>query len=202
MPPADSSARNSRRAASGFKLALFRAVARLPSAIDITFRPTAAWDAIRAANPHWTNSLLRHALPLALLPAIAWPIGQSASGWMAVVTFTTTLLFSLTSVLLLAAGAYVLAGFFEAARDWDRSVAVAAYASTPVLASWFLLLFPLFAVIPVVALLHGFALCYLGVQQVLECRESEAALLVAAAWVFSALGSLILGGLCSAAGVI
>ena len=80
--------------------------------------------------------------------------------------------------------------------------AVAAYASTPVLLSWFLLLYPPFIVLPIVGLLHCFALCYLGVQQVLECRESEAALFVAAAWVFSGIGGMLLGGLCSAAGLL
>ena len=88
------------------------------------------------------------------------------------------------------------------ARSWDRSLAVAAYASTPFFLGWSLLLYPPLAVLAVVGLLHSFALCYLGVQRVLGCRESEAALLVAAAWVFSVAGGMLLGGLCSAAGVI
>jgi hypothetical protein len=144
---------------------------------------------VREARPGWGASLAVQVLPFSLLCAVAWPRAS-------------TVLLSLAAVLMLALGFFVLAPWFGLQRSWDRSVAVAAYASTPVLISWFLLLFPLFAVIPVVALLHCFALCYLGVQEVLECRESEAALLVAAAWVFSAFGSMILGGLCSAAGVI
>lgn len=144
---------------------------------------------MREARPGWGASLGVQVLPFALLCAVAWPRAS-------------TVLLSLAAVLMLGLGFFVLAPWFGLQRSWDRSVAVAAYASTPVLVSWFLLLFPLFAVIPVVALLHCFALCYLGVQQVLDCRESEAALLVAAAWVFSGFGSMILGGLCSAAGVI
>ena len=108
----------------------------------------------------------------------------------------------LAAVTILALALFVLAPWFEAARSWDRAMAVACYASTPVLLSWFLLLFPPFAVLPIVALLHCFALCYLGVQQLLECRESEAAMFVAAAWVLSGIGGMLLGGLCSAAGLI
>jgi hypothetical protein len=128
-------------------------------------------------------------LPLALLCALPWPSAQ-------------TVLLAIAAVLVLALGFFALAPWFDVRRSWDRSMAVAAYASTPVLVSWFLLVFPPFAIVPVIALLHSFALSYLGVQQVLDCRESEAALLVAAAWVFSGFGSLLLGGLCSAAGLV
>ena len=103
---------------------------------------------------------------------------------------------------MLRLGFFALAPVFGVARSWDRSVAVAAYASTPVLLSWFLLLYPLLMILPIVALLHCFALCYLGVQQVLDCRESEAAMFVAAAWVFSAVSSMLVGGLFSAAGLL
>jgi hypothetical protein len=113
-----------------------------------------------------------------------------------------TIVVLLAAVTILALALFVLAPWFEAARSWDRAMAVACYASTPVLLSWFLLLFPPFAVLPIVALLHCFALCYLGVQQLLDCRESEAAMFVAGAWVFSAVAGMLLGGLCSAAGLI
>jgi len=144
---------------------------------------------VRAARPTWAVSLAVQVLPFALLCAVAWPR-------------VSTLVVALAAVALLGLGFFLLAPGFGVARSWDRSAAVAAYASTPVLLSWFLLLYPPFAVLPIVALLHCFALCYLGVQQVLECRESEAALSVAGAWVFSAIGSMLLGGLCSAVGLI
>jgi hypothetical protein len=103
---------------------------------------------------------------------------------------------------MLGLGFFLLAPVFGVARSWDRSIALASYASTPVLLSWFLLLYPPLAVLPIAALLHCFALCYLGVQQLLECRESEAAMFVAAAWVFSIVGGMLLGGLSSAAGLL
>jgi hypothetical protein len=160
----------------------------LPS-LRIIYRPTAAWQAVRTARPSWLASLGVQVLPFALLCALAWPR-------------VSTVLVSLAAVTTLGLGFFLLAPWFGVARSWDRSVAIAAYASTPVLLAWFLLLFPPFIVLPTVALLHCFALCYLGVQHVLECRESEAALFVAAAWIFSAVGSMLLGGLCSAAGLL
>jgi len=144
---------------------------------------------VRAAPPRWPVSLAVQVLPFALLCVLAWPA-------------VSTVLISLAAVMTLGLGFFVLAPVFGVARSWDRSLAVAAYASTPVLLSWFLLLYPLLMILPIVALLHCFALCYLGVQHVLECKESEAALFVAAAWIFSAVGSMLLGGLCSAAGLI
>lgn len=144
---------------------------------------------MRAARPGWAASLGVQVLPFALLCALAWPgVG--------------TVLISLGAVLTLGLGFFLLAPWFDVARSWDRSLAVAAYASTPVLLSWSLLLYPPLMILPIVALLHCFALCYLGVQHVLECRESEAALFVAAAWIFSAVGSMLLGGLSSAAGLL
>jgi hypothetical protein len=160
----------------------------LPS-LGIIYRPTRTWQAVRAARPHWAGSLAVQVVPFALLCALAWPR-------------VSTVILSVVAVAVLALGFFALSGVFGLARSWDRCVAVAAYASTPVLLSWGLLVFPAFAVIPVVALLHSFALCYLGVQQVLECRESEAAMFVAGAWVFSAIGGMLLGGLCSAAGLL
>jgi hypothetical protein len=160
----------------------------LPS-LSIIYRPTHAWQAVRAARPTWRASLAIQALPFALLCAIPWPA-------------VSTVVLALVCVVMLALGFFVLAPWFDVPRSWDGSMAVAAYASTPVLASWFLLVFPVFAVLPVVALLHCFSLCYLGVQQVLGCRESEAAMLVAAAWVLSGFASMLVGGLCSAAGLI
>jgi hypothetical protein len=144
---------------------------------------------VRAARPRWLVSLAVQVLPFALLCALAWPR-------------VSTVFVSLAAVAMLGLGFFVLAPVFGIARSWDRSLAVAAYASTPVLLSWFLLLYPPFIVLPIVGLLHCFALCYLGVQQVLECKESEAALFVAAAWVFSGIGSMLLGALCGAAGLL
>jgi hypothetical protein len=160
----------------------------LPS-LRIVYSPTRVWETVRAKRPGWLASLAVQVLPFSLLCAVAWPRASTVPLFLA-------------AVVMLALGFFILAPWFGLQRSWDRAVAVASYASTPVLLSWVLLLFPVLVFIPVIALLHCFALCYLGVQQVLECPESEAAMLVAAAWVFSAFGSMLLGGLCSAAGLI
>jgi Yip1-like protein len=174
----------------------------------MTFRPGAAWDALRAADPPWSASMLRHALPLSLLPGLAWPLGRVASGelpWSGgavAASLISTVLLSLAAILVFAVAFYLLCPFFDMPRAWRRSVAVAAYASTPVLLVGGLLFIPGVIVASVASLVHCFALCYLGVQRLLGCRESEAAFFVAAAGMLSVVGSLLLGGLCSAAGLI
>ena len=160
----------------------------LPS-LSIIYSPTRAWLAVRAAQPSWAASLLVQVLPFALLWMLAWPS-------------ISTVLFVLAGVAVLALGFFLLAPWFEARRSWDGSMAVAAYASTPALAAWLLLVYPPLAVLPVAALLHAFALSCLGVQHILDCRSSEAELFVAGAWLFSAVASVLLGGLCSAAGLL
>ena len=183
-------------------------MARLPSAIDITLRPAAAWAQLRAADPPWSASLLRHALPLSLLPAVAWPLGQFWSGDLPSMragvagSVVSTVLLTLAAIVVFAAAFYVLAPFFNAPRVWRRCVAVAAFGSTPVLLAGALLVVPAMIVACVAALIHCCALCYLGVQQVLACRESEAAFFIAAAGMLSIVAALLIGGLCSAAGLI
>jgi hypothetical protein len=113
-----------------------------------------------------------------------------------------TLAFVLASVLLLALGFFVLSPAFTTGRNWSRSVAVAVYAATPVLLSGALLVLPVLVIAVLVCCLHSCVLCYGGVQAVLGCRESEAAFFVAAAAMFAVLASLVVGGLCSAAGLI
>jgi hypothetical protein len=165
------------------------AIGFLHPSLSIVFRPTSGWRAVRAAQPRWLRSLLAQALPFSLLSLLTWPKAA-------------TVPLCLAGVLLLGLAFFALASWFEVRRSWDRSLAVAAYASTPVFLAWPLLVAPQLAVVAVVGLLHCFALCYLGVQLVLDCRESEAAMYVAAAWVVSAVGGMLLGGLCTAAGLL
>ena len=153
-------------------------------------------------------SVLRHAPPLSLLPALALPLGRGASGelpWAAgamAASILSTVLLSLAAILVFAVAFYLLCPFFDLPRARRRSVAVAAFASTPVLLVGGLLFIPGMIVASVASFVHCFALCYLGVQRLLGCRESEAAFFVAAAAMLSLIGSLLLGGLCSAAGLI
>ncbi len=153
-----------------------------------------------------------YALPLALVPALGWPAAQMASdspppGWDVsparfAEAFAITLTLSLATVALLAFAFYALAPVFYVRRHWSRSMAVAAYASTPAMVAAPLLASPAFAVGSILGVLHCFALCYLGLQQVLDCRESESALYVAAAVAVTGFASMLLGGLCGAAGIL
>jgi hypothetical protein len=165
------------------------AITSFVPSLAVIYRPTRAWQALRAARPGWLRCILVQVLPLALFCALAWP-------------FASTVVLVVVAVLTLALGFFVVSPWFDVPRSWDGCAAVAAYASTPVMVAWGLLAYPPFAILPIVALLHSFALGYLGVQEVLGCREEEAALLVAAAWVFSAVGSMVIGALCGAAGFL
>lgn len=162
---------------------------------------------VRAADPCWTATLARVTLPLALLPAVAWTAGQVFEGDLAprpeamAASFLSTLGLCIASVLLLAAGFYLLAPFFGATRHWRRSVALAAFAASPVLLSGVLLVMPVMIVVSVAACVHCFALCYLGAQSVLGCREEDAAMLVAAVAMFVLVSSLAAPFLCSAVGI-
>jgi hypothetical protein len=109
---------------------------------------------------------------------------------------------SMGSILALAAGFYILAPFFDAPRRWRHAVAVAGFASSPVLLSGALLVMPVLIAACVTSCIHCFALCYMGAQRVLGCREADADFFVAAACMFALVGSLLLGGLCSAAGLL
>jgi hypothetical protein len=163
---------------------------------------------LRAADPHWTRPLLGHALPLSLLPAIAWPIGQSLAGVLPADmeslgrAFAATAVFSLASVLLLGLGIFVLAPLFRCPRLWGRSMAIAAYASTPVLLSGGLLFVPMLVLACFAAFAFLFVLCDMGVTELLGCREAESASYVVGSCLFAGVGSMALGALCSAAGLI
>jgi hypothetical protein len=135
-------------------------------------------------------------------------VGQALSGergWSVaflLASLLSTVGFALASIILLGIAFYLLSPFFVARKPWRACLAVAAFATTPVLLSGALLVLPVLIVASVAACIHCFALCYLGVQRVLGCRESEAAFFVAAACMLSLVGSLVLAGLCSAAGLI
>lgn len=171
-------------------------------------RPAAAWGAVHAADPPWSATLLRHVAPLALLPALAWPLGQvqagvlPASPGVLAAAWLATFAFSLLSVVFLAAGFYLLAGFFDLPRTWHRSMAVAGYAATPVLLCGALLVVPVLVIASLGGLLYTFGLCFLGVQRVLGCPEESAAAYIAAACTLALVASMATGALCSAAGLI
>ena len=178
----------------------------LPRFLGILIAPTATWRVLRAADPSWAQSLLGYALPLALLPSVAWPLGQSFAGAAPALAgpaaialgFATTLLLTVACTVLLALGIYLLSGFFGVARSWNRATAVAAYSSTPVLLCGALLVVPLLVIASVGGFLYGLALCSIGLKAMLGCREEDAAAFVAGAGFFLGASSMALGALCSA----
>ena len=163
-----------------------------------------------SAIPAWPRSLLGRVAPLALLPAIAWPLGHAADPIGSetlrfsalVLSGTVAFAFSLATVLIAAAALYALAPLFEAKRDWNGAMAVAASASTPVLIASPLLAWATLAILVIVAFIHGCVLCRLGVQRVLGCRSEDAAMYVAAAGFVAGIAGMVLGGLSSAAGIL
>jgi hypothetical protein len=172
--------------------------------LGILLQPQATWQSIRAEDPSWARVLARHALPLSLLPAVAWPLGRAAQGaddpWLA--GFVATATFSLASLLLLALGFYLLAPFFRATRNWDRSVALASYAGTPLFLCGALLVVPLLVIASVGGLFYGLGLCAAGAPVMLDCKERDVAAYVASSAVFLGVSSTALGALCSAIGLI
>lgn len=176
----------------------------MPRVLGILFRPEATWREIRAADPSWMRALLLHAGPLALLPSVAWPVGRAVQGAADSIagSFMATLLLSLACLLLLALGFYLLGPFFEATRNWNRSVVLACYASTPVFLCGAMLVVPLLVIASVGGFLYGIGLCAMGVPVMLDAREKEVAGYVASAAMFSGAASMALGALCSAIGLI
>jgi hypothetical protein len=128
--------------------------------------------------------------------------GASPGGVEIAASFTTTLLLTLACVFLLAWAIYLLAGFFGAQRSWRRSVAVSAYAATPVLLCGGLLFVPLLVIASVGGFLYGLGLCAAGMRVMLDCKEADTPAYVAMAGAFFGALSMALGALCSAAGLI
>lgn len=175
----------------------------------VVFSPASEWQAVAAERRDWRALLFGYVLPLALLPAAGWAVGvalgSDAAGFAArqfFAAFATTLVLSPLSIALLALALYVISPMYGLRRDWNGAVAVAAYGSTPVLVAGALLVIPVLVAVCVVALLHGFFLCYLGVQRVLGCRRSESAEFVAVSCLLAGLASLAAGAAGGALGLL
>lgn len=182
----------------------------IAGALRLLWRPEQAWDTVRSAAPRWQRTLVGIVAPLALIPAVAWPLGHAADpmGPGAITlpalaaSFAVTFVLCSVSVLLLAAAIHALAPLFSAERNWDLAVAVAAHAATPVFLAAPLLASAVLTILVVVALFHACFLCGIGLRRVLGCAGEDAAMYVAAAGFVSALAGMVLGGLSSAAGIL
>ena len=178
--------------------------------LRILWRPEEAWDAVRIAAPAWHRSLLGLAAPLALIPAVAWPIGHAVdpigpggtSARSLAASFGATFVLCLVAVLVAAAAIYALAPVFSAKRHWDRAMAVAVYSGVPVFLASPLLASAVLTILAIAALFHACFLCSIGLRCLLGCRSEDAAMYVAAAGFVSGLAGMVLGGLSSLAGIL
>lgn len=174
--------------------------------------PTREWEAVREEDPGWRLSLFRHALPLALLPALGWATGVAfntatdprvVGDWHGfALSALQTLGLSLISVATFALGLYLLSRMYDLRPDWNRAMAVAAFGSTPVFLTGVLLVVPILVIVSMVALLHCFFLYYSGAIRLLGCRPQEAAGFVALTCSFTVIVSAIIGALGSALGLL
>lgn len=180
------------------------------AALRLLWRPEQTWDDLRSAAPRWWRVLSGVVAPLALVPAVAWPLGHASDpigpGAVAAralaVSFGSTYAFCIATVLVAAAAIHVLAPVFSAERNWDRAVSVASYSSVPVLLASPLLASATLTILVVLAFFHACFLCGIGLRRVLGCRGEDAAMYVAAVGFVSGIAGLVLGGLSSAAGIL
>jgi len=167
---------------------------------------------LRREDASWVRTLSSHVLPLALLPAVAWPVGQALEGRLPdfdatplaalAAAFGATFLATVASVIALAAGLWLCEGPAGVVRNWSRSMLVAAYAGTPVLLSGALLFLPVLVLASLIAMLHCFALCHSGARDVLGCPATVADGFTAASIVVAFAVTLAFGALCGAAGIL
>ncbi len=178
--------------------------------LRIVWRPEEGWQAVLAVHPGWLHSLFSQAVPLSLLPAVAWPLGhaldpigpQAVSVASLAASSIATFGLCVATSLLGAAAIYVLAPLFEVRRQWDRAMAVATYSATPLLLAAPLLVSATLTILVVVALFHSCLLCSLGLQRLLRCRREDAPMYVAAVAMAVVLSGLVLGGLASSIGLL
>jgi hypothetical protein len=176
-------------------------------AFRLTLSPTLEWAAIEKEPPR-SSLFASFALPMAAIPALAWALGLAcfpeepyAGPAAALHRGAVLYLGSLASIGLLALAIHLLAPLFGVRRDWARSVQVAAYSGSPVFLSGFMLVYPDFAFILMIAVFHGFFIQYSGVRILLGVREDQAAEYVALCIVIMGVASTLLGAVASAMGV-
>ncbi len=169
--------------------------------------PDAAWAAIAAERPAVSRVLLGYAVPMSLLPAIAWvtgsllfpdDIGGAASARTpAGIVFSGVWTFagSLLTVALLACALVLVAPAYGVARRWGDAIRVAVYGLTPIWVIGLLMVKPMLVILLVAGALHCCFVLPPGVRSLLSVRPDEAAEYVAVSVFVAILGSMALGGL-------
>lgn len=190
------------------------AMLRRPLALIVS--PGREWVAIAGEPLRATAILIRHVLPLAAIPAVAWEIGLAVFGLGAVegelqparlyssplIGAAATFLGSILCVASLAVALYAITPVYDVRRNWTRAWAVAAYGATPVWLAGVLLVQPVLILAVLVATLHACNLWFLGVQAVLGVRPGAAAECVAIALLIGTVLTMFAGGLLGAAGML
>jgi hypothetical protein len=173
---------------------------------SIIRNPEAAWAAIAAERAPVSEVLLGYALPMSLLPAIAWVVGSllfpndigGAAGARTpgeiVFSGVWTLAASLLTVALLAAALATVAPMYGAPRRWADAFRVAGYGLTPFWVAGLLLVKPVLVIVMVFAALHCCFVLPPGARALLSVRADEAAEFVAASTFLTILASTALGG--------
>lgn len=159
--------------------------------------PADAWnDVAQYVDRPWAAAV-RYLLTLALLPATGWALRmEDIAPAVRLASFAATFVLVISMVFILAAAFLLLAPAYEVRRRWSGAVAVAAFGSTPVMASGILFASPLLAAVGVVALVQALYLYSTGLQRVMGCRRGDAAEFTA----MSFLVSTVISGLAGAAG--
>lgn len=145
----------------------------------------------------------RYVLPLALFPATGWALRMDDLAPAArIASFASTFVLVVAMVFALAAAFHLLAPAYQVSRRWSGAVAVAAFGSTPVMASGLLFASPLLAAVGVIALMQALYLYSIGLHRVMGCRRGDAAEFTAMAFMVSTLISGVAGAAGSALGWI
>ena len=175
-------------------------------AARIVAAPDQEWRSVQA-EPARPLAVMLYILLLSLIPAAGWSTGlwlfgnETSVGRGAQISGVGQIAYRgllaaagfVLWVVLCAATLVALARLFGAARDWARALQVAAYSATPVALAGLLLIQPNLLSVLIIAFFYSLYLQYMGVQQLLNVKERDAAEFVALNTMALMLLSTVLG---------
>lgn len=183
--------------------------------IGIIVRPAAEWGTIARQPESVTRLLVRHILPLCLIPSVATIVGVTffGPGWDPVHGYAqpretalgagaANFVYAVVTILLLALIFHCLAkAKGRPRRSFAEALQVAAYGATPVLLAGAFLVLPVLVMLSIVACIHSLFLFNGGLQSVLRVEQSESAMLVGISIVILTIASMVLGAIAAALGL-
>ena len=159
--------------------------------------PAAGWNEVAECDRRARDTVAHYVLPLALMPAAGWALRMQDLGpEVRLVSFAATLVLVTSMVFVLAASIQLLAPAYQVPRKWSAALSVAAFGSTPVMASGLLFVSPVLAAVGVIALMQALYLYSIGLRRIMGCRQGDAAEFTAMAF----LASMVISGALGAAG--